>query len=61
MPEEELFKICIEYWNWFCQSNMMKLRGHQMFQQAEVPAVAGMDFSQFATQSTQGLAIATFL
>jgi len=27
IPEEELFKICLEFWHWFCNDLMMKVKG----------------------------------
>jgi exportin-1 len=31
VPEEELFKICLEFWHFFCLNTMMKVRGNQFF------------------------------
>ena len=48
VPEEELFKICIEFWHWFCNDSMMKTRGSALRKNAEVPKIAGMDFLDFS-------------
>ena len=45
VPEDELFKICLEFWNWFANKVMMSLRGSQFMQAQELPQVPGMDFS----------------
>lgn len=37
VPEDELFKICLEFWHWFSNDVMMKTRGHQFFQGQETP------------------------
>ena len=29
VDEEELFKICLEFWHWFSNNVMTKLRGDQ--------------------------------
>lgn len=44
IPEEELFKICIEFWHWLTHDVMMKMRGHQFFD-PKVLSVPGLDFS----------------
>ena len=53
IPEEELFKICLEFWHFFSHDCLMKTRGSSMFQQAEVPQIQGMDFASFSGFTTQ--------
>lgn len=31
IDEDELFKICLEFWHWFCNDAMMKTKGAQLF------------------------------
>lgn len=37
IPEDELFKICIEFWNFFSHDCLMATRGSILFQGQEVP------------------------
>jgi len=31
IQEEELFKICLEFWHWFAQNVMNKTKGQHFF------------------------------
>lgn len=31
IPEDELFKICLEFWHFFCYNTMIKTKGNQYF------------------------------
>ena len=31
IPEDELFKICLDFWNKFCYDIMVKLKGSEFF------------------------------
>jgi len=44
IPEEELFKICLEFWHWFSNNVMMKIKGSHFFAGQEIPQIPGMDF-----------------
>jgi exportin-1 len=48
IPEEELFKICLDFWHWFSHDVLLKTK-QQYFQEA--PRVPGMDFGFAATVS----------
>ena len=54
VDEEELFKICLEFWHWFSNNVMTKLRGDQSSQ--AVPQIPGMDF-QFAANSREKVSL----
>lgn len=47
VPEEELFKICIEFWHWFCQDGMQKGQPHMQGMLQQNSKIAGMDFADF--------------
>lgn len=47
IQEEELFKICLEFWHWFAHDVMNKTKGQHFFVGSEIPIpnVPGMDFA----------------
>lgn len=51
IPEDELFKICLDFWNFFCENVMVKVKGHQYFAQLDergFPVYNGQHFLNFS-------------
>ncbi len=46
IPEDELFKICLDFWHFFCYNVMMKTKGNQYFDN-----FAGMNFGNLLNNS----------
>lgn len=46
IPEDELFKICLDFWFFFCYNVMMKTRGNQFFDN-----LGGMNFGSLLNNS----------
>lgn len=53
VPEDELFKICIEFWHWFCNDSMIKTRGPAFLSGDRTTTIAGMTFSTSGGASVQ--------
>ena len=45
IPEEELFKIILEFWHWFANDTLQKTKGAQQNNQGIT--IPGMDLSNF--------------
>lgn len=57
IPEDELFKICLDFWHVFCNNVMMKVKGDQYFNSNNVNAFnnynmgRGMNFNSILNSS----------
>ena len=48
IPEDELFKICLDFWHFFCYNVMVKIKGEQYFSAVDpngIPNYNGVHFT----------------